>query len=142
MTTDDYTRWARSNQMVRRERDQRTEFLSDIIIGAVEGGTGYWAEVRQYQYVYNGEVKVYIGGRVGDETRARLNVMDTGDEYVLDTAIVSRGLGRIKRGEVGLNSTLRNAILHGDIDNDAGDIDADCADAIVQAGLFGELVYG
>jgi hypothetical protein len=28
------------------------------------------------------------------------------------------------------------------INNDSGDIDAECADVIVQAGLFNELIYG
>lgn len=122
--------------------DQRKKFLQDIIVGAIEGGTGYWAEVLQYQYVYDGEVKVYIGGRVGNGTRAKVQVTDGGEQYVLTEALIDFGLGRIRRGEVGLNSTLRDAILRGDRENEAGDIDADCADAIVQASLFGELVYG
>lgn len=127
---------------------ERTEFLSDIIIGAVEGGTGYWAQVSAYQYVMDGEVTVYTGKREGDLTRAvlhELNDDETGykdEALVLDIDAVARALGKIKRGEVTLNSTLKGYILTADSENDAGDIDSDCADVIAQIALLGDLVYG
>jgi hypothetical protein len=144
---------------------ERTEFLGDIIVTAVEGGTGYWAQVSQYQYVdtigrhswVDGElvntppedpVSVVVGRREGDETRARLHEMnDAEDGYReegldLDLDAVARGIGRITRGEVGINSRLRNEITMASRENDAGYIDADGADVIVQAGLLGEIRYG
>ena len=127
---------------------ERTEFLGDIVTTAVEGGTGYWAQVSQYQYVLDGEVKVYTGDRVGDDTRAVLHEMnDAEDGYkaeglVLDLDAVAKGIGLIKRGEVGVGSAIKQTILLADAENDAGYIDADGADVIVQAGLLGEIVYG
>ena len=132
--------------------DARTEFLGDIIVTAVEGGTGYWAQVSQYQYdetlLDPKGVRVIVGERQGDATQATLHELnddesgyrDEGLELTLDA--VARGIGRIKSGEIGVNSRLRKEILIGDRENDAGNIDADGADVIVQAGLLGEIRYG
>ena len=127
---------------------ERTEFLSDIIIAAVEGGTGYWAQVSQYQYVYDGEVHVYVGKRQGDQTRATLHEMnDDGDGYKaegLDLTIdkIASALGKIVRGDVGTGERFRRRMAEASRENDAGDIDADDADTIAQIALLGEEVYG
>lgn len=127
---------------------ERTEFLSDIITTAVEGGTGYWAQVSQYQYVMDGEVCVCVGKRVGDGARAVLHPLledDSGYEvegHEITPNVIAKGLGIVGTAGFGLNRDTRAAILLGNRENDAGEIDADGADAIVQAAIFGEVVYG
>ena len=127
---------------------ERLEFLGDIITTAVEGGTGYWAQVSQYQYLYDGKLTVYTGGQVGDGTRAVLHELNEDEDgysdeaLVLDQAAVARGLGRITRGEVGINTRLRETIQVANAENDAGYLDADDADVIAQAALLGEIRYG
>lgn len=138
--------------MARTRSKERTEFLADIITTAVEGGTGYWAQVSQYQYadysgIFDGELTVYAGERQGDDTRATLHELNDEDGYReqgldLDLDAVARGLGRIKRGEIGINDRLRAVIMLADADNDAGEIDADAADVIAQIALLGEIRYG
>lgn len=128
--------------------DERLEFLGDIITTAVEGGTGYWAQVSQYQYVHDGEVRVYCGGRVGDGARAVLHELkddESGykaEELVVDTDLIAKGIGALLKNDARINSQMKANIGQASRENDAGMIDADDADAIVQFGLFGELVYG
>lgn len=125
----------------------REEFLADIITGAIEGGIGYWSQCSQYQWVdtmHERKLRVSVGQPLLDEgTRATIeDIEDDGREYHITPSVIQNGLRKIVNGEVGLNSTLRGYILYADKENDAGEIDADCADAIVQAGLFGEVRYG
>lgn len=130
------------------EFTERQRFLGDIITGAVEGGTGYWAQVSQYQYEMDGEISVSVGKREGDEPRATLHVMlddESGyeeDGKALTFQVVEAGIALIVDGKVGVNTMLRRAIMHASIDSDAGQIDAEGADVIVQAGLLGSIVYG
>jgi hypothetical protein len=115
---------------------ERARFLSDIVVGAVEGGTGYWACVSRY--------------RNSDETDTRAVLHELNDDcdgYVetgveLNVDVVATGIGRIVRGDVGVRSDLRTTITQASRENDAGDIDAEGADVIAQAGLLGEIRYG
>ena len=148
---------------------EREQFLGDIITTAVEGGTGYWAQVSQYQWIDDFStdetergVVACVGKRVGDEPRAVLHELnDEGYGYreeglVLDLDAVARGLrglidyyekawakrvaeGRTQR--TGLSDAIRLLKL-ADRENDAGYIDADYADTIAQMALLGEIRYG
>jgi hypothetical protein len=129
--------------------EERTEFLGDILTTAVEGGTGYWAQVSQYQWVdSDGSVRVHSGPRTGEGARAvlhRLNDDESGyvDEgLVIDIDVIAAGLAKIAAPGFSINEKLRQEIAYANRHNDAGEIDADHADVIVQAALFGEIVYG
>lgn len=127
---------------------ERAQFLGDIISCAVEGGTGYWAQVSQYQYEIDGRICVNVGKRQGDKPQAILHRLkddesgyeDDGLLVTLDT--IQLGIDRITDGAVGVRSSLRNDITFADAENDAGEIDAGAADVIVQAGLLGEVKFG
>jgi hypothetical protein len=56
--------------------------------------------------------------------------------------VVARGISLISKKEFKINSKMRHNIMQGDRENDAGNIDAYDASAIIQAGLFGDLIYG
>jgi hypothetical protein len=148
--------------------DERTEFYEDIITTAVEGGTGYWAQVSQYQFSYDGETRLSVGEQVGEGTRAVLHAIkddESGYEeegHVLDAALIAHAFGVLRRlvqdretdnGQPGglsttkgenahLSAKHRKHLLGAYADLDAGDIDADDADILVQLGLFGKVVYG
>jgi hypothetical protein len=144
--------------MTRTRSKEREQFLADIITGAVEGGTGYWAQVSQYQWVdtfsvrigdaETADVKVVCGKRQGDEARATLHEMnddetgykDEGLDLTIDA--VATGIGKIIRGEVSVHESYRKRIAEASRENDAGNIDAEDADIIAQAALLGEVVYG
>jgi hypothetical protein len=105
---------------------ERTEFLSDVLITAVEGGINYWAQVTAY-----------------DPDDGRAVVLDEdGDEFVVDGDKLATALGRIRRGEVKyLDASVARFITEASRENEAGDIDAGLADAIFQVAALGELVY-
>lgn len=115
----------------------RAQFLADVIIAAVEGGTGYWAAVSAYRWT-DGPAS----------TRATLVLLDdvTGEPgsetYEVTPNTIATGIGKLRTGLVTVNRDLLGLILAASAANDAGDIDADAADVIVQAALFGEIVYG
>ena len=103
-----------------------------IFVTAMEGGIGYWAVADNYKWMH-----LY-----NDDTYR--TAISLGDDYVL--AVLSDTEGDdfkdlkltpfvIRRGV--------NWVMHHrpDLIN-INDIDATAADAIVQAGLFDEIVYG
>ena len=117
---------------------ERNTLLADVIITAVEGGTGYWAAVSGYKW----------SDEAPETTRATLHELNEdgtdydGDQHVLTVDAIATGLGRIRRGEVAVNSMVRESITLADRENDAGYIDADGADVITQAALLNEIRYG
>lgn len=128
---------------------EREQFLSDIITGAVEGGTGYWAQVSQYQYVMDGELHVYTGHEIdGGATRATLHEInddETGykpDGLAVTTDTIEAGIAKLAERQVQVNARMLDHILEANKENDATNIDADDADIIVQVALLGEIVYG
>ena len=101
---------------------ERLEFLADILSTAVEGGVNYWCEVSGYRWDDAGTARALLTRRGGDR-------------HELTPDVIARGLGRVL-AEEGF-ADIREA----NRDNDAGMIDAEGADVIVQAALFGEVVY-
>lgn len=122
--------------------EARTEFLSDIITTAVEGGVNGWARVEQYQYVIDGEVSVFCGERVGDGARATIVDVDGGARGELTVDTIAAAIAKITSGTVSVGGYVANAIMEASRENDAGEIDAGLADTIAQVAVLGEEVYG
>ena len=116
---------------------ERTDFLASILVTAVEGGIGYWAATQSYAWQQTED-------RQFTEASVEVRAFETGDDpadwqaVTLDT--IAKGIVVLKRKAVPSKffADLALAVR----ENDAGYIDADMADAIVQAGLFGTVVYG
>lgn len=117
--------------------EEREEFLADIIVTAVEGGINFWAAVSVYKW----------DGLPPREWHAVVHQLnDDESDYVetgvkLDIEAVARGLKLIIDGKL-VNETMLTCIRRADKENDAGEIDSYDASAIVQAGLYGEVIYG
>ena len=115
----------------------RTDFLALVLVCAVEGGINYWAVHRKYRW---------HAAEDGNFTEASVEVSDAegeGDQndwkaVTLDT--IESGIAKVK--EIGIRRDLMEALLMGDRESDAGYIDSEVADCIVQAGLFGRVIYG
>lgn len=134
---------------------EREQFYADIISTAVEGGIGYWSQVSHYQWVKNwggdqGKLMVVCGDDDDYTDKGTMAVVheydpDT-DDYAaegmtLDTDKIAIAMGRIT-GESGLiGKYAANQITGALRDLDAGEIDSDLADVIVQVALLGEEVY-
>ena len=121
--------------------EERIEFLSDCVITAVEGGTGYWAEVRNYKWSRDEETGQMMGATV--ELRSEIpRTSDPEPWFMVNLETIERGIIRLKDKNFKINPNLLGLILAAERNDDASDIDAEAADCIVQAALFGELVYG
>jgi hypothetical protein len=123
----------------------REEFLADIIICAVEGGTNYWAYSARYRHDDSAHTKVYLGVMEEVDELGNPNPVGSTDSqpwYYIDIERVARALTLIRSGKVSMNTQIQQTIKQADAENDATDIDATCADVIMQVACFGEIVYG
>jgi hypothetical protein len=118
--------------------ESRQEFLSDIIVTAVEGGINYWGGVSAYQWD-NGP------------TTATIVDWESDDEFPITVDDVNKTVNDIISGRVEFPEHLTKALRYCSRTNetcpDEGpdyvmDIDADFADCIIQVCVFGEIVYG
>ena len=111
--------------------------LHGLFTTALEGGIGYWSVASAYHWrLPNGEDD--LDGFYADveETEVRDPVA-----HRIDADTILCGLRYFAQPGDGYRRVraVARAILLGD---DEVDYDADDADAIVQAGLFNEVVYG
>jgi hypothetical protein len=104
----------------------KDEFYEDIIEIALYGGIDYWCmtynPITKEMYYENPEADGYLTA-------------------TLDIDLIKRGLDRVLKEDMPLNKQYRDYIMQAVFDQDAGMIDSVCADLIVQAGLFGDVVY-
>ncbi|PZU04633.1 MAG: hypothetical protein DI630_00525 [Gordonia sp. (in: high G+C Gram-positive bacteria)] len=131
---------------------QRTQFLSGVLSCAIEGGIKHWAGVAEYQWE---GLETTTGARATIHEPAN----DNSDPivHVIDVDVIARGITAIASGRTsyansgyradrGLvtgqsHARLRRLNASNGADCELGDHDSDDADAIVQAGLFGEVRY-
>ena len=123
--------------MTTQTKPDRADFLSCVVITAVEGGVNYWAAIKDYQW---------SKGEDDNFTSASAKVRDVenngGEWHEVTHETVEAGIAKIRTGDVRLNKEILSWILTGDATNDATDIDATAADCIIQVALFDEVVYG
>lgn len=120
---------------------ERDQFLWDIFVTAIEGGITYWARIDKYHHSHGGSI-IDTPDLEGFSAR----IFDTESEKYHDIhrATIKRGLKRFHaKGNPLVNATMLGEILSADTLDGTGEIlDASAADCIVQAGLFGEVIYG
>ena len=110
-------------------------FLNDVIVCAVEGGIGYWSQVRDYRWEKDDDWNI-------TEASATVVPFDDPKVYKLTWETVEDGIRKVLAGTVKVHSSYVGSIAVAAAEGDAGEIDAELADIIVQAGLFGEVIYG
>lgn len=139
--------------MGRKRSPEREQFLADILTTAVEGGINYWAQVSEYKHEHSG-VPVAETFAVVHEVDPDEGIEEDEDGYAvrglrvtIDT--IAHGIQVLTTGEnAGKSFTVSGAdywkqfLLSNRTNGEDGDYDADIADNILQAGLFGEVVYG
>lgn len=134
--------------------DEVQQGLLNVLSTAMEGGVNYWAATSRYVWRERGPK-----GEVTDSLRMRVDAFavvydaeeepDEGEEvtrYTIDGASIVRGLARladmqIQTGPPTSGGTWAEA-LRLMLAGEDWDYDADDADRIVQAALFGKLVFG
>ena len=117
-------------------KTDREQFLDDVVSTALEGGIGYWSVCSSYKW------------KDVPETVAIIEEFDEGtgepfgDKIRVDRALIEKGIKEILSGDGDVSKNLIKSVAAAYATNDAGDIDSDDADCIVQVGVFGKLVYG
>jgi hypothetical protein len=126
----------------------RERFLADIITTAVEGGIGYWSQVSSYRWWSD-----LIGGSGGatktSDTSADVHPLLDDESGYRDEGVhvgieeVARALAVLRSDAViAVHPTTRGRILEADRANDAGDLDSNDADIVVQVAVLGDVIYG
>lgn len=110
------------------------EDVDDIMAGALEGGITYWcdkAEVVESDYFGD-----YASEQIARGGSLRLHDCEEDKSYVLD---LDKFIEGFKKWLL-LGYDRYNAVKDGAVD--CCNIDAECADGIVQCALFGNIIYG
>lgn len=122
---------------------ERNDFLTNVVVTAVEGGIGYWSQVDQYKWFFPdlaGGTHEPSPGNGANASAIVHELNDAGDDYKEEGVLFD--LDAVERG-------IKKAILCGHLEiatassiNDAGDLDANHADVICQFAILGDIVYG
>lgn len=113
--------------------------IDDIMVSALEGGINYWCRRVVVQGDYLGEYaseQISRGGKLAVWLDEPFEEDKTCYLLDLDKFLAGFKLWLEKGGD------SYDAIDYSDGSADCGQIDATCADEIVQYALFGELVFG
>lgn len=132
---------------------ERQDFYASIITTALEGGVGYWSQASEYRWFFpdlsggtatpgpHGTANAYatLHENDGDDNPPALRV---------DVDAIARAYGLIRRAAAGtleipfLSKQRARRLRDAYDDIDAGEIDSDDADVIVQVAVLGEVRYG
>ena len=104
----------------------------DIVVTAVEGGINYWAGALDYNAEhYPDSIQATIIEFQGMDPKP----------VELTPELIERGFNLLMSGKVKINSELLHD-LHHSVRTQEWEGDAELADCIVQAGVFGDVIYG
>ena len=123
---------AEADDQARRDLRVAGKGLSDddiksILITAIEGGIGYWSKVEDYDPERDYQF-IYVIEHVDESDNEHL-----GRKLLIDRKIIEHGIAICAEKYPHLKIESR---MYTD------DYDVNDADAVIQCGCFGELVYG
>lgn len=127
------------------ERDLPASFLSDIMITAFDGSYGgcwYWAQPAGDDWLRtNNKEDVleqqWLSAAIIDKESADAE----DDVFIVQLSTLRDGIQTLLADEP-IRSDLMQHLHTAITELDAGEIDAELADCIVQTGLWGKVVYG
>jgi hypothetical protein len=117
--------------------------LIEIVNYAYEGAvTDYW----EVEVLSTKKATLTIGGTEHQYTYA-FTILDQseteeGREIEINVDTVRRGIEKILNGEIQINDSIRQDIHDNVMSMSLPEIDHHAVDCVIQAGMFGELVYG
>jgi len=128
------------------------EFVSDVLITAFDGSVGacwYWAEWS------DGLTPALVANNVDTghsqrkewtccfiTEREEPGVYGSKTLYAVAGETIEQGIQRILNDDTLITPYIRQYVLTAVLEGDAGEIDAEAADCIVQIGLFNKIVFG
>ena len=127
----------------------RTEYCSDLLSAAIEGGISYWAKGRKFEIGQAGTdgEPTYLSCEIrphNDEGPAFENGDKRNNWQRLDLAKMAAAI-ELLLSDAG--ATLAGSHIIEDLradwhDRDSLRFDAETADVVVQVALFGEIIFG
>jgi hypothetical protein len=128
-------------------------FIHQTFTSAMEGGVNYWASVSKYRWALRHDSGAVVTDSYGDPCEDyegfTATLLDNEDEdaepRVVNREVIERGIRALADGTAKTSVNLRKKMLVVVNAPEMAamlDLDASDADCIVQAGLFGEVVYG
>jgi len=116
----------------------RAEFLADVMLTALDGIES-WGIYRNAVHTQNDGLE----SLTLRPDAASFNRYDARDDWqVIDLERIADAMVKIGTGAVEISSDRRDTITEALMESDAGMIDADLADCIMQVAAFGEIVFG
>lgn len=114
------------------------QFLADVIITACEGGINYWANIVTYDHPEN---PAFTKAEIIDP-EVRDDEEDPRDgHFTINLDAICEGIKVALDPETKLSTRFKNELYGAVREQDAGDIDADLADIIVQCAIYKEVLY-
>ncbi len=129
------------------------QFIHQTFTTAIEGGVNYWASVSKYRWILRDESGAEVTDQHGYPCEDFYNFSaiicdmegEDAEPRVVNREVIERGIRALADGTARTSSDLRKKMLvvvNAPEMAETLDLDASDADCIVQAGLFGEVVYG
>lgn len=117
--------------------EQWKDFAAGVLTTAAEGGIGYWADYRTQRRDSDSFVTL-----IHDIT-----TVEDDDGLIFQHRMVNHDVllwaCRAILTDSKVNNAIRDQVIRAlSYDLDAGEIDAEGADCLIQIGVFGEIVFG
>lgn len=120
-------------------------FLADVIEVARFGAIDYWTDTER-AHPDQGTLTVTVQRDLRDAIPADpaglRRTEPTPGTFRIDPAAWSDAFTRIAMGRVRVRSDIVTAIRTALFEGDAGEVDAECADVLVQVAAWGSIVFG
>lgn len=111
------------------------EFLHDIMTTALESGIGYWAAAQDVRRTADLSVTSFMLREEDPDAPSGY-----ADPLLVDAGAITTGIQRLVSGQIGVGQI--EELMRAVRESDAGNIDAELADCIVQAAMLNEIRYG
>lgn len=119
---------------------QQIARYQDVMVTIIEGGSNYWAEFRN---IKRSEGKDWHYESFEMHDAGAFDERDLTDKWqTCDVHTIARGIEAMLNGKVKVSASIIGAAALLRCDPENADDDAEIADCIVQAGLYGSIVFG
>lgn len=124
---------------------ERQEFLADIVTIAIEGGINSWASVNDYHWwsptLEGGTAEHADGMPNAYATITESDDFGDGGTFTITVDAIANAIGKALADPQLLGEANTRRLRQSNRDNDAGDIDANDASALVEIFCFGKVTY-
>jgi hypothetical protein len=120
---------------------ERIEFLSDVLIGAIEHSGYGFPGILEYPDVENpAETYAVIYDRY-DESPDGSETWKPKQSWRVDIDTMAKGIGILRKKYAGTVSDQMKTMFEANRENDAAQLDVVDSLAILEAAIFGDVVY-